>query len=151
MLSAKKSRGRLRGSEEYGDEKKFSRRSSKTSPFLWLQDFSYKSIAPSMSLQGSISKKDEDWFKRNVLDPNTLENMFENMTQRAGIQPYFTKHFLRAMTVTFVSSVNVEARQIKAVTGHKSDASIQSNSEYFHKSFTRKLQSKRTWYSPTSC
>ena len=51
------------------------------------------------------------------------------MSQRSGIQPYFTNHSLRATTVTILSSVNVETRQIKAVTGHKSDASIESYCE----------------------
>ena len=51
------------------------------------------------------------------------------MTQRAGIQPYFTNHSLRATTVTILSSVNVETRQIKAVTVNKSDASIESYCE----------------------
>lgn len=55
--------------------------------------------------------------------------MLKNMSQRAGIQPYFTNHSLRATTVTILSSENVETRQIKAVTGHKSDASIESYCE----------------------
>ena len=55
--------------------------------------------------------------------------MLKNMTQRAGIQPYFTNHSLRATTVTVLSLVNVETRQIKAVTGHKSEANIESYCE----------------------
>ena len=51
------------------------------------------------------------------------------MTQRAGIQPYFMNHSLRATTVTVLSSVNMETRQIKAVTSHKSKASIESYCE----------------------
>ena len=51
------------------------------------------------------------------------------MSQQAGIQPYFNNHSLRATTVTILSSVNVETRQIKAVNGHKSDASIESYCE----------------------
>ena len=72
---------------------------------------------------------DSIWFERKVLGHNTLENMLKNMTQRVGIQPYFTNHSLRATTVTVLSSVNVETRQIKAVTGHKSEASIESYCE----------------------
>ena len=58
-----------------------------------------------------------------------MKNMLKNMTQRAEIQPYFTNHSLRATTVTILSSVNVKTRQIKAVTGHKSDANIESYCE----------------------
>ena len=75
------------------------------------------------------SEEDSVWFERKVLGHNTLENMLKNMSQRAGIQPYFTNHSLRATTVTILSSENVETRQIKAVTGHKSDARIQSYCE----------------------
>ena len=75
--------------------------------------------------------KDKVWFERKVLGHagKTLENMLKNMTHRAGIQPYFTNHSLRATTFTILSSVNVESRQIKAVTGHKSDAGIESYCE----------------------
>ena len=51
------------------------------------------------------------------------------MIQGAGIQPYFTNHSLRTTTVTVLSSLNVETRPIKAVTGHKSEASIESYCE----------------------
>ena len=58
-----------------------------------------------------------------------LENMLKNMTQRTEIQPYIMNHSLRATTVTVLSSLNVVTRQIKAVTGHKSEASIESYCE----------------------
>ena len=72
------------------------------------------------------SKTDSVSFERKGLGHNTLENMLKNMTQKAGIQPYVTNHSLRATTVTVLSSVNSETREITAVTGHKSDASIES-------------------------
>ena len=84
-------------------------------------------------------EEDSIWFERKVLGHNTLENMLKNITQRAGIQPYFTNHSLRATTVTVLSSVNVETRHIKAVTGRKSDASIES---YCERPTLRQFQSK---------
>ena len=51
------------------------------------------------------------------------------MLQRAGIQPYLTNHSLMAIAVTVLSSEKMETQQIKAVTGHKSEASIQSYCE----------------------
>ena len=70
-----------------------------------------------------------NWFERKVLGHNSLDNMMPNMTERAGILPYHTNHSLRATTVTVLSSNNVETQQIKAVTGHKSDESIESYCE----------------------
>ena len=46
------------------------------------------------------------------------------MSERAGISPYYTNHSLRATTVTVLSSINVETRKIKAVTGHRRDTSV---------------------------
>ena len=66
------------------------------------------------------------WYEKNVLGHNMLNNMMRNMSQRAGISPYYTNHSLRATTVTVLSSNNVETRKIKAVTGHRSDTSIES-------------------------
>ena len=51
------------------------------------------------------------------------------MTERAGVETYLTNHSLRATTVTVLSSKNVEKRQIKAITGNKSDTSIESYGE----------------------
>ena len=71
------------------------------------------------------------WFgTRNAsLVTTSLDNMLQNMSERAGICPYYTNHSLRATTVTVLSSKNVETRQIKAVTGLRSDTSIQSYCE----------------------
>ena len=51
------------------------------------------------------------------------------MTERAGIVPYLTNHSLRGTTVTVLSVNNIETRKIKAITGHKSDTSIESYCE----------------------
>ena len=69
------------------------------------------------------------WYSACKLGHNTLENMLRNMTTRAGISPYLTNHSMRATTVTVLSSNNIETRRIKAVTGHRSDTSIQSYCE----------------------
>ena len=60
--------------------------------------------------------------------------MLRGMTSRAGIQPYLTNHLIRATTVTVLSAANYESRHIKAITGHQSEASIESysNSPTFH-------------------
>ena len=52
--------------------------------------------------------------------------MLRKMTEKAGIVPYLTNRSLRATTVTALSASNIETRQIKAITEHKSDSSIES-------------------------
>jgi len=56
------------------------------------------------------------------------------MTSGAGMQPYLTNHSIRATTVTVLSAANYESRHIKAITGHQSEASIESysNTPTFH-------------------
>ena len=51
------------------------------------------------------------------------------MTTRAEIFPYLTNHSLRATIVTVLSSNNIDTRKIKAVTGHRSDTSVESYCE----------------------
>ncbi|CAH3045091.1 unnamed protein product, partial [Porites lobata] len=55
-----------------------------------------------------------------------LNKEVADMSKRAGIQPYLTNHRLRATSVTILSDHDCEVRHIKAVTGHKSDSSIES-------------------------
>ena len=69
------------------------------------------------------------WYDAQKLGHNSLENMRRNMTTRAEITPYFTNHSLRAITVTVLLERNVNTRQIKAVTGHRSNTSVKSYCE----------------------
>lgn len=69
------------------------------------------------------------WYGVRKLGHNSLENMLTNTTTRAEIKPYFTNHSLRATTFTVPSERNVEPLQIKVVTGHRSDTSIESYCE----------------------
>ena len=89
---------------------------------------------PRSSCKSFNPTKDEVWFCSVPLGHNLLENMLCAMTSRAGIQPYFTNHSIRATTVTVLSAANYETRHIKAITGHQSEASIESysNTPTFH-------------------
>ena len=137
VLSTKNHTGGIDGSEDHGDGKIFSCPDSKRCPVKTIKAY-LSHLNPEVDALFQRPKdasvrfspeEDSIWFERKVLGHNTLENMLKNITQRAGIQPYFTNHSLRATTVTVLSSVNVETRQIKAVTGHKSEASIESYCE----------------------
>ena len=73
--------------------------------------------------------KDEVWYCSVPLGHNSLENMLRNMTSRAGIKPHLTNHSISATTVTILSAANYESRHTKAITGHQSEASIESYSD----------------------
>ena len=137
VLSTKNHTGDLEGNEDHAYGKIFSSHSSKRCPVQTIKSYlshlnpevEFLFQRPKAESTRFNPEKDSVWFERKVLGHNKLENMLKTMSQRAGIQPYFTNHSLRATTVTILSSENVETRQIKAVTGHKSDASIQSYCE----------------------
>ena len=69
---------------------------------------------------------DSIWYSTVPLGHNTIGNMMKNMSVRAGINPPFTNHCVRSTTVNILSSRNMKNRHIRAVTGHKSDASLES-------------------------
>lgn len=133
VLSTKNHTCGLEGTEDRADEKIFSSPGSKRCPVQTIKSYllhlnrevEFLFQQPRAKSTRFNPEEDSVWFERKVLGHNTLENMLENMSQRAGIQPYSTNHSLRATTVTVLSSENVETRQIQAVTGHKSDASIE--------------------------
>ena len=66
------------------------------------------------------------WYCNSLLVDTSLINTMKGMSKRAGIQPYLTNHCLRATAVTILSDHDCEVHHIKAVTGHKSDSSIES-------------------------
>jgi len=52
--------------------------------------------------------------------------MMTAMCTAAGITLHLINHCVRAMAVMVLSDHNVEAKHIKAATGHKSDSAIES-------------------------
>ena len=113
VLSTKNHKGGLDGSEDHADGKIFSSPGSKRCPVQTIKAYlchlnpevdALFQRPKDLSVRFS-PEKNIVWFERKVLGHNTLENMLKNMTERAGIQPYFTNHSLRATTVTVLSSV----------------------------------------------
>ena len=116
----------------------FKRSSSKRCPVKLISKYlshlnpesSYLFQRPRSPCKSFNPAKDEVWFCSVPLGHNLLENMLRAMTSRAGIQPYLTNHSIRAT----ISAANYESRHIKAITGHQSEASIESysNTPTFH-------------------
>lgn len=79
-------------------------------------------------------QKDEVLYCNSPVGKSALESMMKNMSTCAGIAPHLTNHCVRATSVTVHSDHNIEARHIKAVTGYKSDNSIESycSRTFFH-------------------
>ena len=69
---------------------------------------------------------DPIWYCHSPIGERPLGEMMKKMTSKAGIVPHLTNHCIRATTVTVLGEENIEARRIRAVTGHKCDAIIDS-------------------------
>ena len=137
VLSSKNHTGGLEGTEDHSDGKIFAMSSSARCPVktikVYLSHLNPNTEALFQRPKDLCAKFDPSqvhiWYEKKAIGHNTLDNMLRNMSERAGISPYYTNHSLRATTVTVLSSNNVETRKIKAVTGHRSDTSIESYCE----------------------
>ncbi len=138
VLISKNHTGGLDGSEDHSDGKIFPLATSRGCTVkvlkLYLSHLNPKSEALFQRPKDLNSAKfnpltDNIWYEQRPLGHNTLENMLRKMTERVGIVSYLTNHSLRTTTVTVLSANNIETRKIKAITGHKSDTSIESYCE----------------------
>jgi hypothetical protein len=134
VLTSKNHTGGLEGTEDHSDGKIFAQPGSPRCPVQVIKAF-LSHLNPDINnlfqKPRKLSAKFNPenfvvWFEARNLGHNILDNMLKNMTTRAGISPYLTNHSLRATTVTVLSSKNIETRKIKAITGHRSDTSIES-------------------------
>ena len=138
VLTSKNHTGGLDGSEDHSDGKIFSQPGSKRCPVEILKTYLIH-LNPNISALFQRPKSEssakfnqkvhEVWYDAFNVGHNTIENMLQKMTKRVGITPYLANHSLRATTVMVLSGSNIETRQIKAITGHKNDSSIESYCE----------------------
>ena len=136
VLATKNHQGGLEDKDDESNGKIFQRSGSKRCPVKLIANYlAHLNLESSNLFQKPRSPcksfnpaKDEVWFCSVPLGHNSLENMLRNMTSRAGIKPHLTNHSIRATTVTILSAANYESRHIKAITGHQSEASIESYS-----------------------
>ena len=134
VLVIKNHQGGLDDNEDESNGKIFERPGSKRCPVKLIEKYLSHLNPDSSSLfqkprspcKSFNPARDTVWYSLTPLGHNTLDNMLRFMTSRAGIKPYLTNHSIRATTVTVLSAANIESRHIKAITGHQSEASIQS-------------------------
>ena len=134
VLSTKNRQGGLHDNADESDGKMFEVQGSSRCPVQTVENY-LRHLHPELSClfqrPRAISAtfdplKDDVWFCNAPIGQSMLSSMMKKMSQKAGIEPHLTNHCVRATAVTVLSDHNVEARHIKAVTGHKSDQSIES-------------------------
>ena len=90
-------------------------------PALWQKPRIYSS--------GKFNESDAVWYCSVPLGKNTLDNLLGRMSKKAGLSTHFTSHCIRATSVTILKAAGLENSRVRSVTGHKSDASIESYHE----------------------
>ena len=133
-MSTKNHQDGLNDSTDESDGKMFEAINSSRCPVKTIENF-LKHLNPKLDclfqrpreLSGKFKPENETvWYCNSPVGESTLANMMKTMSTAAGITPHLINHCVRATAVTVLSDHNVEARHIKAVTGHKSDSSIES-------------------------
>ncbi|XP_028401214.1 uncharacterized protein LOC114524266 [Dendronephthya gigantea] len=134
LLGTKNHQGGLNDNTDESDGKMFEVVNSRRCPVKTIENF-LSHLHPTQQVLFQRPRemstkfqpdKDEIWYSNSPLGECSLANMMKTISKAAGIIPHLTNHCVRATSVTVLSDSNVEARHIKAVTGHKSDTSIQA-------------------------
>ena len=133
VLATKNNQGGLDSTEDASDGKMFECKNSPRCPVAVLKTY-LSHLNPKCDalfqkpLGGSkfLPTEQEVWYAAVPLGHNTIENMMKRMCQNAGVNPPYTNHCVRATTVNILSAKNMENRHIRAVTGHRSDSSLES-------------------------
>lgn len=101
--------------------KKYLEKRNPNCPALWQKPRNYST--------GKFNENDAVWYCNVPLGKNTLENLLGRMSKKAGLSTHFTSHCIRATSVTILKAAGLENSRVRSVTGHKSDASIESYNE----------------------
>ena len=134
LFSTKNHQGGLNDPTDKSDGKMFEVINSSHCPVKTIENF-LKHLNPKLDclfqrprelLAKCNPEKESVWYCNSPVGESTLANMMKTMSTAAGISPHLTNHCVRATAVTVLFDRNIEARQIKAVTGHKSDSAIES-------------------------
>ena len=101
--------------------KKYMQKRNPNCPALWQKTRSYNT--------GKCNESDAVWFCNVPLWKNTLDNLLGRMSKKADLSTHFISHCIRATSVTIFKAAGLENSRVRSVTGHKSDASIESYHE----------------------
>ena len=79
----------------------------------------------SLSNQNFSPRLNQIWYDKSPVGESALGSMLRNMSIQAGITPHLTNHCIRASN-TVMSEARFEGKDIRSITGHKSNTSLES-------------------------
>ena len=133
LISTKNHQGGLNDPTDESDGKMFAVINSSRCPVKTIENV-LKHLNPKLDClfqrQRELSakfnpEKESIWYCNSPVGESPLANMMKTISTAAGNTPHLTNHCVRATAVTVLSDRNVEARHIKAVTGHKTGSAIE--------------------------
>ena len=80
----------------------------------------------SLSSQNFSPRLSQIWYDRSPLEESTLGSTLRNMSIQVGITPHLTSHCIRATLITVLCEARFEGKDIRSITGHKSNTSLES-------------------------
>ena len=101
--------------------KKYLQKRNPNCPALWQKPRNYST--------SKFNESEAVWYCNVRLGKNTLHSLLCRMSKKAGLCIHFTSHCIRATSVAILKAAGLENSRVRSVTGHKSDASIESYHE----------------------
>ena len=87
----------------------------------------------------AVKDSDKAWFDNMVVGQRSLADKMKNISAAAELCYPYTNHSIRATAITILDDCSFEARHIMALSGHKSESSIQSDAAQTSLSNKRKM------------
>ena len=69
-------------------------------------------------------KSDGHWFKKEPMGKNTLGNIMQRISGKAGLSMRYTCHCVRASTITTLYRAGIETPSIRSISKHKSTTGL---------------------------
>ena len=69
---------------------------------------------------------DKVWYENRPLGVNKLSTRMKDISSAAGLSRIYTKHSVRATTITLWANAGLTNREIMAISGHRNESSLQN-------------------------
>ena len=128
--ATKNHQGGLSDVESFEKNARMYKTSSKTDGYTAL-DFFLSKLNPECEALFQFPRRnwkpsDNVWYENRPLGVNKLSAMMKDISSAAGLSRIHTNHSVRATAITLWANAGLTNREIMAISGHRSESSLQS-------------------------
>jgi hypothetical protein len=113
--------GHKQSDVDYSDQRMYG-------PGVEIYEFYVKKLNPGCDRLFQTSLKsyapDGIWYKKEPMGKNTISNMMQRISKKAGMSQVYTCHSVRASTITTLYQAGVSTQSIIAITKHRNTSSL---------------------------